>query len=63
MSKQVVIDAVGKHTASVFILHGLGDTAAGWTPLARSLAHRYKHIKWILPTACVLSPSSTLAQS
>lgn len=47
----VVFEAIGKHSATIIFAHGLGDTAAGWVPLAQSLRSRYKHIKWVLPTA------------
>lgn len=51
MSKQVVIPASVKQTATIIFSHGLGDTAAGWSPFAHSLKSRHPHIKWILPTA------------
>ncbi|KAL8292683.1 hypothetical protein RQP46_001295 [Phenoliferia psychrophenolica] len=53
MSKQMVVEAMGKHTATIIFSHGLGDTAAGWAPFAESLKRRFQHIKWILPTAPV----------
>lgn len=42
-----------KHTASVIVLHGLGDSGHGWKPVAQMLAKDPKlaHIKWILPHA------------
>eukprot|EP00898_Chlorokybus_atmophyticus_P008704 jgi/Chlat1/8835/Chrsp91S08166 len=47
----VVIKPTVQHTASIVWCHGLGDTAAGWTPIADMLA--MPHVKWILPTAPV----------
>lgn len=47
----MVVDAVSKHTATIIFSHGLGDTAAGWYPVARELSSQFKHVKWILPTA------------
>jgi len=47
----VVLPALGKHTATVIFAHGLGDSAAGWVPLARELREKFKHVKWVLPTA------------
>ncbi|GAA5981140.1 hypothetical protein JCM5350_007171 [Sporobolomyces pararoseus] len=47
----VVLPALGKHTATVIFAHGLGDSAAGWVPLAQELRSKFKHIKWVLPTA------------
>ncbi|SGY74025.1 BQ5605_C005g03335 [Microbotryum silenes-dioicae] len=41
----------GKHTATIIFSHGLGDSAAGWYPFAQALAPRFKHVKWVLPTA------------
>jgi predicted esterase len=38
-------------TAVVFMLHGLGDTAAGWTDVAHMLRDVVPHAKWVLPTA------------
>ncbi|GAA6049209.1 hypothetical protein JCM3770_003311 [Rhodotorula araucariae] len=51
----IIVEAAGKHTASVIFAHGLGDSAQGWYPLARSLAakRQFSHIRWILPTAPV----------
>jgi predicted esterase len=40
-----------KPTAVCFIIHGLGDTAAGWVDVAEHLAGSAPHIKFILPTA------------
>lgn len=40
-------------TAVVFMLHGLGDTAAGWTDVAYMLRDAVPHAKWVLPTAPV----------
>ncbi|GAA6059038.1 hypothetical protein JCM10212_001263 [Sporobolomyces blumeae] len=51
MPNPVVLEALGKHTATVIFAHGLGDSAAGWVPLAQSLRTKYRHIKWVLPTA------------
>lgn len=51
MPAPFVLEAVGKHTATVIFAHGLGDTAAGWIPLARELQPKFKHVKWVLPTA------------
>ncbi|KAK4699653.1 phospholipase/carboxylesterase, partial [Phenoliferia sp. Uapishka_3] len=53
MAKQMVVPALGKHTATIIFSHGLGDSAAGWHPFAQSLSRRFQHIKWILPTASV----------
>jgi predicted esterase len=45
----VTLPAPLKHTATVVILHGLGDTGNGWAPVAQQLA--LPHVKWVFPTA------------
>mmetsp|Transcript_15221 Transcript_15221/g.32207 ORF Transcript_15221/g.32207 Transcript_15221/m.32207 type:complete len:300 (-) Transcript_15221:247-1146(-) len=40
-----------RHSASVILCHGLGDTAEGWAPPAQYLANQLPHVKFILPTA------------
>ena len=47
----VVPPRAGDPTAVVFMLHGLGDTAAGWTDVAFMLRDAVPHAKWVLPTA------------
>ena len=37
------------HSATVVMLHGLGDTGNGWAPVAPEMG--MDHIKWIFPTA------------
>lgn len=37
--------ALGRHTGSVILLHGLGDTAEGWAPVGPQL--KLSHIKFI----------------
>lgn len=41
----------GKHTATVIILHGLGDSARGWQTGAELFAARMPHVKFVVPTA------------
>lgn len=40
-------------TALVFLMHGLGDTAAGWSDVAQMLSPALPHVKFVLPTAAV----------
>ncbi|KAI8051460.1 Phospholipase/carboxylesterase/thioesterase [Syncephalis plumigaleata] len=40
-----------KHTATVFFMHGLGDSGAGWAPATESLARHLPHVKFVLPNA------------
>lgn len=37
--------------AAVILLHGLGDTSAGWKPLGMQMQGALPHVKWIFPTA------------
>jgi len=39
------------HSATVIFLHGLGDSADGWSRTAEKLAGRYPYIKFLVPTA------------
>ncbi|KNC48422.1 lysophospholipase [Thecamonas trahens ATCC 50062] len=41
----------GEHRASLFIVHGLGDSARGWAPPGRQLAAAFPGLHVILPTA------------
>ncbi|RKP27603.1 Phospholipase/carboxylesterase/thioesterase [Syncephalis pseudoplumigaleata] len=40
-----------KHTATVFFMHGLGDSGAGWAPVTENLAQYMPHVKFVLPNA------------
>lgn len=40
-----------KQAATVILLHGLGDTSAGWKPLGMQMREALPHVKWIFPTA------------
>lgn len=40
-----------KHTATVILLHGLGDTARGWADFAPMLQMQMPHVKFVFPTA------------
>mmetsp|Transcript_11287 Transcript_11287/g.20696 ORF Transcript_11287/g.20696 Transcript_11287/m.20696 type:complete len:340 (+) Transcript_11287:48-1067(+) len=44
-------DDDSRHSATVILCHGLGDTADGWTDPAQFLAKQLPHVKFILPTA------------
>lgn len=53
MSAPLVIKATAKHTATVIFVHGLGDSGAGWRPVAEMLGKdpALSHVKWVLPNA------------
>lgn len=46
----LVQPAAGTHSATVIMLHGLGDTGSGWKPVASQL-QLGSHIKWMFPSA------------
>ncbi|KUJ23243.1 putative acyl-protein thioesterase 1, partial [Mollisia scopiformis] len=49
----LMIPAVKKHTATVIMAHGLGDSGAGWVSLAENWRRRSKfdEVKFIFPNA------------
>jgi predicted esterase len=49
--KALVLPAKSKHTHTVLILHGLGDSGAGWFPVAKMLQPLFPQVKWICPHA------------
>jgi len=48
-----VIPAVGRHSATVIMAHGLGDSGAGWISLAQNWRRREKfsEVKFVFPNA------------
>jgi len=44
----------GSHSASVVLMHGLGDSSAGWQDVAQQWAGQFPHVKFILPTAATI---------
>ena len=46
-----IIKAKQQQSATVIVMHGLGDTAAGWAPVGQQLAGLLPHVKWVFPTA------------
>jgi len=47
----ITIAPTEKHTATVFFIHGLGDTGRGWMPVADKFCQdsELAHVKWVLP--------------
>ena len=43
--------AEGKHSATIILMHGLGDTSSGWRDVGEEIVIRYPYVKVILPTA------------
>ncbi|XP_046917875.2 acyl-protein thioesterase 1 [Dermatophagoides farinae] len=52
MSRNVVVNAVGKPTASIIFLHGLGDTGHGWSSTIKAIKPSYANL--ICPTADIM---------
>jgi len=53
MSAPLIVPAVKRHTATVIMAHGLGDSGAGWVSLAQNWRRRQKfeEVKFIFPNA------------
>ncbi|KAJ1552639.1 hypothetical protein HK405_010561, partial [Cladochytrium tenue] len=49
--RPATVPASGRHSATVIILHGLGDSGAGWVPTAAFLGSALPHVKFVLPNA------------
>eukprot|EP00798_Chlamydomonas_sp_ICE-L_P002414 gene2413-8729_t len=49
--KPIVMSAKEKHTASVIMLHGLGDTGEGWAGLGPDFQSVMPHVKFTFPSA------------
>ncbi|KAI9821577.1 MAG: hypothetical protein M1832_003251 [Thelocarpon impressellum] len=49
----LVVPAVKKHTATVIMAHGLGDSGAGWISLAQNFRRlqKFEHVSFIFPNA------------
>ncbi|OXV10922.1 hypothetical protein Egran_01319 [Elaphomyces granulatus] len=52
-SPPLVVPALKKHTATVIMAHGLGDTGAGWMSLAQNWRRRdkFSEVSFIFPNA------------
>ncbi|RIA89419.1 Phospholipase/carboxylesterase/thioesterase [Glomus cerebriforme] len=48
---KVIQNARKQHTATVFFLHGLGDSGDGWAPVTAEMGYTLEHVKFILPNA------------
>ena len=49
--KPITFPSKTKHSATVIILHGLGDTGRGWSDFGPMLQASMPHIKFVFPTA------------
>lgn len=47
----IVFNARDKHTGTIIMLHGLGDSGDGWAPVGAEWAPDLKHVKFIFPHA------------
>ncbi|KIW09405.1 hypothetical protein, variant [Verruconis gallopava] len=52
----LIVDAVTKHTATVIVAHGLGDSGVGWVWLAESWRrhNKFPEVKFVFPNAPVI---------
>lgn len=53
MSKPLIVPALKRHTATVIVAHGLGDSGAGWIFLAENWRRRskFEEVQFIFPSA------------
>ena len=51
MLQYLTVPAKVKQTASMILVHGLGDSGYGWKPVAELLSAKLPHVKFILPHA------------
>lgn len=47
----IVFNARDKHTGTVIMLHGLGDSGDGWAPIGAEWAPELRHVKFVFPHA------------
>ncbi|EIN11066.1 Phospholipase/carboxylesterase [Punctularia strigosozonata HHB-11173 SS5] len=58
--RSLIVSPAAKHTATVIFVHGLGDTGHGWEPVAKMLAPKLPHVKWVLPHAPTISITANM---
>ncbi|EAT85293.1 hypothetical protein HBI56_072600 [Parastagonospora nodorum] len=53
MAKPLIVPALKRHTATVIVAHGLGDSGAGWIFLAENWRRRskFEEVQFIFPSA------------
>lgn len=50
-SKVIIHPNEGEHSATIILMHGLGDSGDGWLDSAQEIALKMPYAKFILPTA------------
>lgn len=52
----LVFPALGRHTATVIFIHGLGDSGSGWADAVQlwQKKHRLDEVKFVLPNARIM---------
>lgn len=52
----LVFPALGRHTATVIFVHGLGDSGSGWADAVQmwQRKHRLDEVKFVLPNARIM---------
>jgi len=55
-SAPLIVPAVKRHTATVIMAHGLGDSGAGWVGLAENWRRRdkFEEVKFVFPNAPII---------
>lgn len=51
MVSPIIVKPSAQHTSTVIMLHGLGDTGNGWTPVGQMFAADMPNTKFVFPTA------------
>nr|GAT51570.1 phospholipase/carboxylesterase [Mycena chlorophos] len=47
----LTVPAATKHTATIIFVHGIGESASTWKPVAEKLRNDLPQVKWVLPNA------------
>ena len=50
-SKPIIQTPREQHTSTIIMLHGLGDSGAGWSDFGAEYGSTLPHVKWIFPNA------------
>lgn len=58
--RPLVVEPSAPHTATVIMLHGLGDTGAGWYAIGPELSPALPHVKFVFPSAPTVRYTASL---
>ncbi|KAI9754496.1 MAG: hypothetical protein M4579_004666 [Chaenotheca gracillima] len=61
----LVVPALKKHTATVIMAHGLGDSGAGWAPIARDFQRKakFEEVSFVFPNAPTIPITGNMGMS